>query len=59
MRVFLVVFFALGLLNSFLKGVSLMFKEYPRVEKFSLGEDAAQLVEGVAVTMWAAYLLWG
>lgn len=59
MRVFLIVFFSFGLLNSFFKAISLMFKEYPRIEKFSLGEDCARLIEGVAFCGWAAYLLWG
>jgi hypothetical protein len=58
-RVFLLVSFGFGLLGAIIKSMTLMFKEYPRVEKFTLGEDVARLVEGVAITMWAAYLLWG
>ena len=58
MRVFLIIFFIGGLFGSIAKALQLMFKEYPRKETFSLGEDCARLVEGVAITMWAAYLIW-
>lgn len=59
MRVFIIIFFGLGMLNSLIKAIQLMFTEYPRIEKFSLGEDCARLVEGVVLCGWAAYLLWG
>jgi hypothetical protein len=58
MRIFLIVFFIAGMFGSLTKAVQLMFKSYPRTETFSLGEDCARLVEAVAFTMWAAYLIW-
>lgn len=59
MRIFVIVFFAMSAINSFLTALKLMFKDYPRVETFSVGEDAARLVEGVTISLIAAYILWG
>jgi hypothetical protein len=59
MRPLVLIIFGMWVVGALIKMGRLVICDYPRINKISLGEDCAALVESVAFALVAAYLLWG
>ena len=58
MRLFVLVFFWIGIGTLFMRLIHMTFSEWPHQETQTLGNEAAKAIESIAWLAWAGILLW-